>query len=320
MSGGTTTTTTEPWAEQKPYLEQGFKQAAGLYNRGAPQYYPGQTLAGFSPAQQMAQRSTMGYAMGPRPAAQQAAAEKAMIGGLSGGVDMRTFSPMVDALSQNVQSNLQQNILPGIRESLVRYQPGGSTRGDLVQNQAISSAVTSGMTKPLAEMYTSAYQGAQQRIPQFTQQYPTVMGAPMGMYGAMGDVGAQQRSMQQEAINRDMSRYQYESTIPQQQLANYMSMISGDYGGVSTQTAPTDYSSAIGALGSIASAFITSDERLKENIEKVGSYKGLNVYEYNYLWSPTKWVGFIAQEVEKIIPEAVFNVNGFKVIDYGKIS
>ena len=60
--------------------------------------------------------------------------------------------------------------------------------------------------------------------------------------------------------------------------------------------------------------------RLKENIEKIGSYKGLNVYEYNYLWSPTKWVGFIAQEVEKIIPEAILNVNGFKVVDYGKIA
>ena len=81
MSGGSTTRT-EPWAEQKPYLQQGFTQAAGLYNQGAPAFYPGQTLAGFSPAQQMAQQSTMGYATGPRPAAQQAAAAKALRGGL----------------------------------------------------------------------------------------------------------------------------------------------------------------------------------------------------------------------------------------------
>jgi hypothetical protein len=245
MSGGSTTRT-EPWAEQKPYLQQGFQEAGRLYGKGAPAFYPGQTLAGFSPEQEMAQRSTMGYATGPRPAAQQAAAEKALIGGLSGGVDMSTFSPMVSALSQGVQSNLQQNILPGIRESLVRYQPGGSTRGDLVQNQAISSAVTAGMTKPLAEMYSSAYQGAQERIPQFTQQYPSIMGAPMGMYGAMGDVGAQQRAMQQEQINQQQQAYEYTAQAPQTALSQYMANISGDYGGTSRQTP-----SALSSLGQI---------------------------------------------------------------------
>ena len=245
MSGGSTTRT-EPWAEQKPYLQQGFQEAGRLYGKGAPAFYPGQTLAGFSPEQEMAQRSTMGYATGPRPAAQQAAAEKALIGGLSGGVDMSTFSPMVSALSQGVQSNLQQNILPGIRESLVRYQPGGSTRGDLVQNQAISSAVTAGMTKPLAEMYSQAYQGAQGRVPQFAQQYPTIMGAPMGMYGAMGDVGAQQRAMQQEQINQQQQAYEYTAQAPQTALSQYMANISGDYGGTSRQTP-----SALSSLGQI---------------------------------------------------------------------
>ena len=249
MSGGSTTRT-EPWAEQKPYLQQGFQEAGRLYGKGAPAFYPGQTLAGFSPAQQMAQRATMGYAMGPRPAAQQAAAEKALIGGLSGGVDMSTFSPMVSALSQGVQSNLQQNILPGIRESLVRTQPGGGSRGDLVQNQAIANAVTSGMTKPLAEMYTSAYQGAQGRVPQFTQQYPSIMGAPMGMYGAMGDVGAQQRALQQERINQAQRAYEYTAQAPMNALQQYMANISGDYGGTTRQSP-----SALQSIGQIASLF-----------------------------------------------------------------
>ena len=95
MSGGSTTRT-EPWAEQKPYLQQGFKQAAGLYNQGPPAFYPGQTLAGFSPAQQLAQRSTMGYATGPRPAAQQAAA-----GGVPWGSD---YAGPISALSSSNQA------------------------------------------------------------------------------------------------------------------------------------------------------------------------------------------------------------------------
>ena len=319
--GGTTVTRTEPWEEQKPYLEKGFQRAGQLYNAQplGPAYYGGPTLAGFDPAQQAGQRMSMNYAMGPRTQAMQRGAESSLMQGLSGQVDPNAFNPMASALSSSVLSNLQSNILPGLRNQIVDYNPGGSTRGNLLQQKAISDAVTSGMTKPLAEMYTSAYGNAQQRASQAGQLYPTVMGAPLGMAQAVGDVGAARRSMTQEGINRDMARYQYQSTAPQHALANYMSMISGDYGGTTSQNAPSDYSPIIGALGSVASAFI-SDERLKENIEKVGSYKGLNVYEYNYLWSPVKWVGFIAQEVEKIIPEAILNVNGFKVVDYGKIA
>ena len=247
MSGGSTTRT-EPWDEQKPYLVSGFTEADRLAKQGAPEFYPGQTLAGFSPAQQMAQTGTMNYLTGPRPAAQQAAAEKALIGGLSGGVNMQTFAPMVNALTQGVQSNLQGNILPGIRESLVRYQPGGSSRGDLVQNKAIANAVTSGLTKPLAEMYTQAYEGAQGRIPEFARQYPTIMGAPLGMSQAMSDVGAEQRALQQEALNQQQRAYEYTVNAPMQNLQQYMANISGDYGGTTRQSP-----SALQGLGQIVS-------------------------------------------------------------------
>jgi hypothetical protein len=62
-----------------------------------------------------------------------------------------------------------------------------------------------------------------------------------------------------------------------------------------------------------------SDERLKENITQIGSFNGLGVYEFNYLWGPAKMIGFIAQEVEKVLPEAVKEVLGYKAVDYGKV-
>ena len=73
----------------------------------------------------------------------------------------------------------------------------------------------------------------------------------MSMYGAMGGVGEQQRAMQQEAINRDMAKYQYESTAPQAALQNYMAMVSGDYGASTRQTTPGP--GMMGTLGSLAS-------------------------------------------------------------------
>ena len=324
--GGTrvTTQTTEPWEEQIPYLTGGFEAAKELYNQGVPDYYPGETLAGFDPAQTAAQQATLGYAMGPRAAAQQAGAERSLLQGLSGQIDPNAYNPMVNALTSNVIGNLQKNVLPGIRQQQVMYQPGGSSRAALQQNQAVTDAVTSGMTKPIADMYTNAYNQAQSRAVQSGQLYPSIMSAPLNLYGAMGDVGEARRAMSQAVIDRDMAKYQYRATAPQQALSNYMSMITGNYGGTTTQTAPgpsglDTIGQAIGIAGSLANLF-GSDIRIKENIIPEGTkWKGLNVYSYNYIGDTTRRRGVMAQEVEGIYPDAVVSINGIKHVNYGEI-
>lgn len=60
-----------------------------------------------------------------------------------------------------------------------------------------------------------------------------------------------------------------------------------------------------------------SDRRLKTNIKKVGKLdNGLNVYSYNYVWGGPAQIGVMAQEVEKVNPDAVGVNSGFKVVDY----
>jgi hypothetical protein len=63
-----------------------------------------------------------------------------------------------------------------------------------------------------------------------------------------------------------------------------------------------------------------SDVRLKEDIQPVGkTYDGQNLYAYRYKGDPTPHVGLMAQEVEKIKPDAVFeHPSGYKMVDYGK--
>tara|TARA_R100001230_G_C5682950_1_gene190618 strand:+ start:435 stop:1415 length:981 start_codon:yes stop_codon:yes gene_type:complete len=322
--GGTnvTTATTEPWAEQKGYLTGGFERAKDIYDQGTPAYYPGETLAGFDPAQTAAQQATLGYAMGPRAAAQQAGAERSLLQGLSGQIDPNAYNPMVNALTSNVLSGLQNEVLPGLRQKQVMYQPGGSSKGNQEYEKAVANRVTAGMTKPIADMYTNAYNQAQSRAVQSGQLYPSIMSAPLNLYGAMGDVGAARRAMTQSAMDRDMARYQYESTAPQQALANYMSMISGNYGGTTTQTTPgksglDSIGQMIGIAGSLASL---SDIRIKENIVPEGTkWKGLNVYAYNYIGDSTPRRGVMAQEVEGIYPDAVVTINGIKHVYYGEI-
>ena len=84
-------------------------------------------------------------------------------------------------------------------------------------------------------------------------------------------------------------------------------------------TAQQGYGAKMNAVGNIAT--MLSDKTLKENIVKVGqSPSGFNVYEWNYLWSPERFRGVIAQEVQKIKPKAVLsNIFGHLLVDYSKL-
>jgi len=257
MSGGSVTQT-QPWGAisqgqnvnvggvqgwgQQPFLQAGFEEAARQLSAGAPSYFPGATLAGFRPAEQRAMQDVIGYTQGPRPARMQQAAEQALTTGLGGQVDYNAgpFGQYRTALEENVLGSLNRpgtGVLPRLRQSLVEYQPGGSSRGNMLQQQAISEAVTKGMTAPLAQAYMGAYTGAQERIPQFMGQYPSIMGAPLETMAAMGGVGEEQRAMDQAAMDRQMAQYQYETTAPQQALQQYLGNIAGQYGGTA-QTTP----------------------------------------------------------------------------------
>ena len=68
-SKGSTTETKEstPWAGQQPYLKDLFSQGQNLFNQGPQQYYPGQTVAPFSPQSQQGMDATMGIAQGGSP-------------------------------------------------------------------------------------------------------------------------------------------------------------------------------------------------------------------------------------------------------------
>tara|TARA_R110002020_G_scaffold108002_2_gene250530 strand:- start:1600 stop:2625 length:1026 start_codon:yes stop_codon:yes gene_type:complete len=69
MSGGskTTYTKTEPWDAQKDYLTKGFDYTEQLYKGGSlnPEYFPGETVAGFDPASISAQDAIVNYATDP---------------------------------------------------------------------------------------------------------------------------------------------------------------------------------------------------------------------------------------------------------------
>ena len=74
-----------------------------------------------------------------------------------------------------------------------------------------------------------------------------------------------------------------------------------------------------GIVGGIASIF--SDERLKENIIKVGEFEpGIGLYEFSYKKQVGRYVGVLAQEVEKVRPDCVdIDPDGYRFVNYDKL-
>ena len=77
----------------------------------------------------------------------------------------------------------------------------------------------------------------------------------------------------------------------------------------------------MGLGGSALSLFRFSDERLKEDIEPVGTLKGHKLYEYTMKDSGEKQIGVMAQEVRKKRPDAVKKdpESGYLKVNYGAL-
>ena len=75
-----------------------------------------------------------------------------------------------------------------------------------------------------------------------------------------------------------------------------------------------------GAVGKIGGAIAMSDIRVKQNIRRIGALRnGISTYSFQYRGSRLPQFGVMAQEVFKVIPEAVAPINGILHVDYSKV-
>lgn len=183
-SGGDTTTKTEPWSGQQPYLTTGFQQAQNLLNSGGPDYYPNATYVNFSPQSQMAMqlgenRALMGsqfdapagnvamQAMQGNSPFTQAGVGALQAGGLGMGQLADTISgkylnsnPYVDqmfnAAARGVNEQYQNQVMPGVNAT---FGSGGRT-GSMAHQTGLDMANQSyqnSMTDMAAIIYGNNY-------------------------------------------------------------------------------------------------------------------------------------------------------------------
>lgn len=132
----------------------------------------------------------------------------------------------------------------------------------------------------------------------------------------------QERGNQQAAMSAAPGLDMTKAQMPWMGLQNYMGALSGGLGnfGQSTNQQPYYQNNTANTLGALAGGAgiykMFSDRRLKSNIVKIGEDpRGFGIYEFDIFGQRQK--GVMADEIEKIIPKAVSEVSGYKVVDYG---
>jgi len=76
-----------------------------------------------------------------------------------------------------------------------------------------------------------------------------------------------------------------------------------------------------GTVASVAMmAVMMSDRRLKENIRRIGTTaSGLPLYSYNFKGKSETEIGVMADDVEQVMPDAVYQIGLYKAVDYSRV-
>lgn len=104
-----------------------------------------------------------------------------------------------------------------------------------------------------------------------------------------------------------------------QQMGTYANIYNGDANRAQAESA--GFGKLLGAGAQLGLKFAMSDRRLKKDIVPLSQLtNGLIVYQFSYVWDDVKHIGFMADEVEPLFPDAVHtHVSGYKMVDYSKV-
>lgn len=274
--------------------------------------------------------SSSGY--GALPAVAQEAMDEVTKQGralLLGNTGANLFTPLPQTASETQAFNLMQmpNTQSGVSELVSRYQNpyldslindiNRQSQGEYsLYKQALSGAGQMGSNREFVNA-AAADEARMRAIEQAQREsYNTALSTGLGQ---------NQQSIANLLTQGEFARG-IEAQTQQAPLAalQAMAQLLGVYPASSEGTSKSSSSEGIGGLlqgvGALSKLKIFSDIRLKDNITKVGEKDGLSIYEYNYKGDNTRFIGVMAQEVAKHMPDAVSVEDGYLKVDYSKLN
>jgi len=304
------TTVVDPLARQKTsaadYLE-------GLLSQSAPR----QGVAGMTGIEQFGQQALGDYVRSGMPA--------------GFGSSMDYFNRIVNQPTDITQFPEYQAILKSIgvetSEAVNRANRGIQMQGlgtSTPQGKAVGKEISRGGDRMLAALgpYAEGERGRQMNAASMLAELAKLSEVmKQGRLGAIQQFGGLPRQLDQA----NLSSLFNQQMVPFTTQADVASRIfGGDVDYTHTQE-PSLMDQVSGLIGGILGAKAKSDKRSKEHIEDLGyasrKVKKIKAKVYNYKGTDPmdRRVGFLAQDVEKVLPEAVSEFNGVKYVDYNAV-
>lgn len=244
----TATSTTEPPKYLQPYLSQGAAESSRLYGQGPMQYYPGQTVVGFSPETEAAlgAQTTRANAGSPLVGQAQGYASNLLagnqpitFGGATNPYLDATFNRGADAITNRLQSD---------------FAGSGRNIG------AARPAAADDLGSFAAQLYGGAYEGERNRmaseIGQQRANQMSALGMAPGLAQAdyadidrLAQVGMAREDLTGRQYEDAANRFDFEQNAPGVNLDQYLARLQGFPGSVSSSTTPIYRNPAAGAAG-----------------------------------------------------------------------
>lgn len=306
-SSSTTTQRADPWAPAQPMLSQGLTDAQKLYDQGGFNISPfgGQMVAKYDPMRAQADAMTGGQ-----------------VGAGLAGVDAASAAAtraMDPSLRSGAWGQIRQNTIDSIMPEINASFAGSGMTGSELHAQNLAKGLSAG----LAGVENDAWQQGENRALTAAGMVPGLNSARYAGLDYLRGAGADRQEYDQSVINANVLQDQQRKTSAMNAIQDYMALVSGVGSAFGVQSSTARQSpgllSMLG-LGMQGIPLMFSDRRLKEDIKRVGETDdGLGVYTYKYKGSPVTLMGVMAQEVEKVKPEAVGEIGGFKAVNYGAL-
>lgn len=210
--GGSQTVNTQvqPPSYAMPFLQYGLDEARAQYDNNAPNFYPAQTVVGFSPESEMSLDMMRDRALDPNSMTAQTAnvVQQNLMG----------TNPLMSAAFQPVVNEVQSQFAKA-----GRYGSGAN-------QQALAAA--------LAPAALQAQQTAIAQAPQIQNQDLSQLAA----------VGSAREGQAQAELQDQVNRFNFEQNIEQQKLKDYLALVGGGTIGSNT-IQPVQRNTAASALG-----------------------------------------------------------------------
>jgi len=265
--------------EQKPYLEEIFKQAQTQYEAEKERGYtpfPGPQLAGFTPEEQQSFEMYRQIAGGPGAQPFYTGATLASLGAAQDILAPEIFARM-SPYQQAVTDVAQREAIRQFRTGPLQQIRTGATAEGGLRGSRRAIAEEEGLRnleQRLADIQTL---GSQQAYTQALAEAASQRGRLAGLAGVlptlgtgltaaqqqqaalMGGIGETQRGMQQQAIDLARQEFAREEMYPVEALSRYLGYISGapQPGGSVAQTATVQGPSRLAQIGGLAAGLGT---------------------------------------------------------------